>query len=211
MRQFIIATCCFFCCCAAHAQSTGDQTNKKGRHKREHITTPPVCYVGSGTGINNPSGFLGFDASIPIAKTVTLDGGAGASTWGNKLFVGAKYYLRPYQRGWAFGGGLTFNSGMDDFKPRLDTRYGRQRVALNLAPQTNIFLGVYHYWTLGRNHNRFYLHFGRSIRLTEVRYTQLAGYPLTEKSDHVLRTIAPGGFMAGLGFSFAIHNRHTNL
>jgi hypothetical protein len=193
------------------ANANAQQTDKK-ESKKEYRSKPPVCYIGFSMGINNPSGALGFDVNIPLTKNVTLDGGAGTSTWGNKLYVGGKYYLRAPQRGFAFGGGLTFNSGADNFKSRLETAYGnRQMVTLNLKSQTNIFLGAYHYWTLGRNQNRFYLELGRSIPLTGVHFEQINGNPITENSRKAVNILAPGGFMGGFGFSFALYNKHNGM
>lgn len=194
--------------------ASGQQDNKKASNKKEYRSTPPVCYIGFSMGIDNPCGALGFDVNIPLTKTVTLDGGAGTSTWGNKLYVGAKYYLRSPQRGFAFGGGFTFNSGADNVKARLETVYnGRQNVTLSLKSQTNIFLGVYHYWTLGRNNNRFYLELGRSVPLSGIHYEQLNVYgnPINQNSRNIIEMKAPGGFMAGFGFSFALYNKHNGM
>ncbi|PQJ11058.1 hypothetical protein CJD36_013900 [Flavipsychrobacter stenotrophus] len=203
--------------CLLLSLSTGaiaQQTNSKENTKKQYRSKPPVCYIGFSMGINNPSGVLGFDVNIPLTSNVTLDGGAGTSTWGNKLYVGGKYYLRSPQRGFAFGGGLTFNSGADNFKTRLETIYNdRQEVTLNLKSQANIFLGAYHYWTVGKYNNRFYLELGRSIPLTGVHFEQINvnGNPITENSHKAVNILAPGGFMFGFGFSFALYNKRSGM
>lgn len=215
MKQLFSLLICTTLFTAVHAQ---DATSGNNEPKKEHTSRTqnkgrlPVCYIGFSMGINNPAGILGFDVNIPLAPTVTLDGGAGTSTWGNKLYVGGKYYLRSPQRGLAFGGGLTFNSGVDNFKTELETmHYNRRNVTLSLKSQTNIFLGINYYWTLGRNNNRFYLEAGRSVPLGGIHYEQLNvnGDPISNNSRKVINVLAPGGFMAGFGFSFGLYNRHN--
>ena len=210
MKEIIPLFICLALYGNIYAQS--DNRTKPKMAGIENTGKPPKCYIGFSSGVNNPAGIIGIDVNIPLAQNITLDGGGGNSTWGNKLYLGGKYYLRPLQRGWAFGGGLTFNSGIDNFKTQLETVYGKSTVMLSLKPQTNIFLGAYYYWTLGRKHNRIFLGLGRSVRLKEVNYTQLNNYgnTLTANSDRVVRFLAPGGFMITSGFSFAIHNRHIN-
>lgn len=188
-----------------------EATTGTAETKRPNKTAgAPVCYIGFSLGVNNPSGIVGFDFNIPLAPHVTLDAGAGPSTWGNKLYIGSKYYLRPVQRGWAFGGGITFNSGNENLKTRINTINGRSEVTLALKPQTNIYISAYHYWTIGRRHNRFFLELGRSVHITQVKYTNLRGPELTSDSDRVLKRLAPGGTMIGAGFSFGLYNRHSS-
>lgn len=215
MKQLATLLICLTLFVNAQAQqqdnnSTGKR--KKEKHNKDYKSLPPACYIGFSMGTNNPAGIIGLDVNIPLTQVVTLDGGAGTSTWGNKLYVGSKYYLRSPQRGWAFGGGLTFNSGIENFKHNLETRNGsREKVTLSLKPQTNIYLGIYHYWSLGRNQNRFYMNFGWSVSPGGVRYKQLNGPQISDRSHRLIDALSPGGFVAGLGFSFALYNRHTNM
>ncbi len=195
----------------SHGQSVTATVQEEGQ-KQEHVAKkrgkPPVCYIGTSTGMNNPTGVLGLDFNIRLADKVTLDAGAGVSTWGNKLFVGSKYYLKPFQRGFAFGGGLTFNSGQDNRTARLETVNGRQRVTLMLKPQANIYVAAYRYWNLGRRYNRFFVDLGWSVPLLTHRYEELHGSPpLTAKGRQREEMRAPGGLMFGAGFSFALHGK----
>lgn len=167
----------------------------------------PAIYLGLSAGMNNAPGFVGFDLNIPVSRHVSADAGMGASTWGNKLFFGAKYYLKPHCRGWAFGGGTTFNSGQENRKMKLETVNGRENVTLQLKPQSNAYLAAYHYWTLGRRHNRFYLEAGSSIPLHECHYQVVYGDQLTNRSDDRVKKFCPGGLMAGAGFSFSIRTK----
>jgi hypothetical protein len=171
------------------------------------IKKSPASYIGFSSGINNSAGLIGLDFNAPLAKNVTLDAGIGPSTWGNKLFVGSKYYLKSRQRGFAFGGGVTFSSGQENRTARLETISGRERVTLTLKPQMNIFAGAYHYWTLGNKNNRFFTGVGWSVPVTHCRFTQVYGTPLSERGKTMEKRRAPGGLMLSLGFSFAISRR----
>ncbi len=213
MKQFILTltVCCMCLSGFAQQSNTDNNTPQKEEKKAQKPSKPPVCYIGLSGGSNNPAGIIGFDINIPLSSYVTLDGGTGPSTWGNKLYVGSKFYLRPQQRGWAFAGGLTFSSGVENMKKRLETINGRQEVTLSLKAQTNIYIGVYHYWTMGRRYNRFFVNFGGSVPLTSQHYHEIYGAPLTDRSHRFIDRMAPGGLMAGLGFSFSLYNRHGTL
>ena len=212
MKKLFSIFICLTLCTYAFAQQSTDKNNAQTQSgkRKERNQKPPACYIGIGLGMNHPSGVFGFDFNIPVSNYVTIDAGAGTSTWGNKLFAEVKYYLKPMQRGWAFGGGLTFSSGQDNFKARLETQYyGRQRVTLALKPQANIFAGIYHYWTLGRSHSRFYVDLGWSVPLHEAQFDRKYGPALSTNGVRSVKFISPGGLMGGLGFSFALH-RHSN-
>lgn len=172
-----------------------------------HHFSAPVCYIGFGLGTNNPSGIIGFDFSVVLDPQVTLDGGAGTSTWGNKLYVGAKYYLKTPQRGWGFGGGLTFNSGNENVKMRAHTVNGVREVTLVFKPQTNIYVAATHYWTIGRKYNRFFMELGYSVPVSTPQYDQLYGPALSSRGNRIIKILEPGGIVAALGFSFALYNR----
>ncbi len=192
----------------------GDTTLAYGNNvtKNRKPAKPPVCYLGLSTGINNAPGVFGLDFNIRLGNFVTLDAGVGPSTWGNKIYAGAKYYLKEAHRGWALGGGLTYNSGVESMKLRLNTIYGtRERVALSLKPKDNAFVAIYHYWTLGRKYNRFYVDLGKSVPLHPPHYHELYGDPLTDRASQDIKRLAPGNFMGGMmigaGFSFGLYRK----
>ena len=207
MKNLILTISTLLCFGLVHAQDA-DNTQKA---KKTDATQKPVCYIGFGGGLNNPCGIFGFDFNIALAPHVTLDAGAGTSTWGNKLYVGSKYYLDEPQRGWAFGGGLTFNSGIENMKLKdMETVNGKREVILNLKPQTNIYVAASKYWKLGRRNNRFFLTMGYSVPMKTVKYQQTFGPELTDTGERVIKTLAPGGLMFGWGFSFALYNKHSS-
>jgi hypothetical protein len=122
------------------------------------------------------------------------------------MYLGGKYYLKPCHRGWAFGGGVTFNSGMAESERQLETLgsgpSGSENVTLELFPQVNMFASAYKYWNLGKNNNRIYLQLGWSIPFTVDKFQQLTGTPLTPTSADIMRFTSPGGLIVAVGFSF---------
>ncbi len=184
-----------------------------GMHLKLHYVTPatqpvpkaPVCFIGFGSGINNSAGILGLEFNLSLAKHVTLDAGVGPSTWGNKLFIGSKYYLRSPQRGFAFGGGFTFNSGQENRTAKLETINGPQRVTLTLKPQLNAFAAAYKYWRLGKRNNRFYTGLGWSAPVMHHHIKEVYGSPLSQKGRDRENKRSPGGLMLCFGFSFALY------
>jgi hypothetical protein len=169
-------------------------------------TRSPVLYATLSTGINNNTGILGFNFELPIEKYISLELGAGASSWGSKLYLGGKYYLQPRQTGWAFGTGLTYNTGISHYQQNMETIDGNGPVELKLNAQTNLLFAAYRYWNIGKHYNRFFLELGWSVSLNgEDKYEQVYGPPLTQKSADVMNLISPGGLIIGAGFSFGVH------
>ena len=205
----LVASALWGSACAQQADTTISRHSKK---KHDTPTKPPACYIGLSTGMDNPSGYFGLDFNIRLGNYITLDVGAGPGTWGNKLYLGGKYYLRENQQGWALSGGFTFSSGLETINLRLPTIYNNtEKVALTLKPENNAFIAVYHYWKLGRKHNRFFVDFGKSIGLHPEHFHQKNGDPLTNEARERVRNLCPGQFLGGLmvgtGFSFALYRK----
>ncbi len=211
MRHYLLVLVALVMCSAAYAQQADTAASPVSKKKHVKPAKPPVCYIGFSSGMNNTTGFLGLDFNIRVNKFVTLDAGAGPSTWGNKLYLGGKYYLQKAHRGWALAGGFSFSSGEENMHVTAATYYGTERVHLALRPQTNAFIGVYRYWTLGKKYNRIFVHAGKSIALHPVRFHETYGDPLTEDAKRQIRNMSPGGFLGGLtlggGFSFGLYRK----
>ena len=181
--------------------------------KHAKPSRPPACYLGLSTGINNAPGYFGLDFNIVLSKFVTLDAGVGPCTWGNKLYVGSKYYLKENHRGWALGGGFTYSSGVENIKLRLNTIYGdRQKVSLALKPEDNLFVAISRYWNLGRKYNRFYVTLGKSVPLQPPHFHEFQGQPpITDQARQNVKRLAPGNFIngiiVGVGFSFGLYRK----
>ena len=214
MIKYLLIILLAMCCYTGYAQEKRPPSDERimYRHNEEKamgLGTPPFSYIGFSSGLNNPAGAIGFDFDIPVHRYLVLGVGGGFSSWGNKLHLDAKYFFRQHQRGWALGGGFTFNSGDNKFITRpLQTNAGiKEKVSLDLKVQRNVFFAVYHYWNLGRRYNRFFAGLGWSVPLVERKFIQLSGDNLTNKSAKRIDLFAPGGPMLSLGFSFGLHHR----
>lgn len=183
------------------------QTRKKGPLVRPNKC--PSVYLSTSSGLNNNTGLIGFSFDVPIDKYLSVEAGAGISSWGEKIFVGGKYYLQPCQRGWAFGTGITYNTGLQGYQADMETIYNggpTETVQLNLHPQTNILFAAYRYWNLGKHYNRFYIELGWSVPLTGGnKYEQVYGDPLSPRANTTINLLSPGGLIAAAGFSFGVH------
>jgi len=185
-----------------------DKPSKKEAVKPK-ISRPLRCpnfYIGVSTGLNNNIGLLGICFDVPVGKNYSVDGGVGISTWGYKFAASGKYYLQPCQRGWAFGAGVTYSTGLQNTQQNLEnTNNVTEEVGLNLHPQTNIFLAAYRYWNLGQKYNRVYLELGWSAPLTSgSRFDQVSGEPINATSVSTMNLLSPGGLIIGFGFSFGV-------
>jgi len=181
------------------------QRNRNG--KDQAPARAPLFFVGTSTGMNNPTGVLGVDLEFPIAHDFSIAAGVGISTWGTKTTVEGKYFYRHRRRRSAIGFGLTHNSGLVNYSETLNTvYYGSAPVIMDLYPQTNLFVGFYRYYRLGRRANRFYVDAGYSFSLTGgAKYDVTNGYVLTNSADANIRLLCPGVLMIGCGFDFGFY------
>lgn len=165
---------------------------------------PSKVYFDVSTGINNPGSMVGLGADFHVDKNVSIDAGVGLlSTWGYKLYAGGKYFLQPNHKGSAFSGGITYNTGLPEFHIDLQTQSGTtENVQLDLASQVNVFVAWYRYWQLGKHNNRFYFTAGYSVATSNHKFTQTGGSKISTASATVMKRLAPGGLMVGIGFSF---------
>lgn len=161
-------------------------------------------YIDLSTGINNNGGLLGGGVDVHVADDISLIGGVGLmTTWGYKAYTGVKCYLKPCHMGWAFGGGLTYNTGIPAYTQPMDTQNGtKEDVTLDLLPQANVYAAAYKHWRLGRNNNRIYLQLGVTRSLMNTKFRQTAGPAITATEANIMKALSPGGIIIGLGFSF---------
>ena len=142
-----------------------------------------------------------------MSKNISIDAGPGTGTWGDKVYAGVKYYLKPCHRGFAFGTGLTYCPGVYHHWYNVKTIYGNtENAKFNKNPQANILFAAYKYWNLGKKYNRVYAELGYSVRLTAgSKFTQLSGYPISDRSANSFNSNAPGGPILAIGISFGVH------
>lgn len=208
MKKLTVTFCSLVLAVSALAQDAAEPPKKETK-KKDPVARPvkgPPFYLTTGTGVNNNYGLIGLVFDVPVQKYFSIEGGGGISTWGTKIGLSGKYYMKEYERGWAFGFGLTYSSGRKTVTTNMETIYGNENVTIDFNPQTNLFLAAYHYWNLGKRRNRFYLEGGWSAALSGGdKFKQVAGDPLSDNSTRALNFIAPGGLIVGVGFSFAIY------
>jgi len=207
MKKSLLTVVVLLFCFYSQAQ-TNDGTERKpvkNVHKKGDKGKPPALYITTSTGLNNNTGIIGLNLELPVSPNISIEAGAGIGSWGNKVYAGAKYYLRPHHLGWALGVGITHNSGLSDFTDNLSTIYGStESVTLDLYPVTNMYFAAYRYWKLGQGANRFFLELGYSVAFTNDKFDQTSGDPIDQNAINTMNLISPGGLIAAVGFSFAI-------
>lgn len=207
MRKILLSLIIASCCTAVFAQDNEGPTSTYDGRQRGRDRQDRTCrklYLDLGTGINANTSLLGGGVDFHLSQDISLNAGVGLlSSWGMKFYFGGKGYLKPCHKGWAFGAGATYNTGINSFLTKTETLSGQQTVELQLLPQATVYGSAYKYWGLGRNSkSRFYLQLGLSQSVTPKKFNQLSGPPITATSASIIRWIAPGGVIIGLGFSF---------
>lgn len=207
MRKVLLSALCLFSCLASFAQEDSrEPANYDGaqRSKNNREKNCSKLYLDLGTGINANTSLLGGGVDYHITQDISLNAGIGLlSTWGSKFYFGGKGYLKPCHKGWAFGAGATYNTGISNLSTKVETINGQQLVELELLPQANLYAAAYKYWGLGRGRkSRFFMQLGISKSVTQKKFNQLSGPPITSDAAAVYRLLSPGGIIVGLGFSF---------
>ena len=163
----------------------------------------PKFYLGIGTGMNSYTGLIGFSGNLRIYDRLFIQGGLGIGSWGGKMTIGLRYDL-SYQKGWSYGIGFSSCSGLTDFKTELELASGeKQKVTMDCLQAYTINLKATHNWKLGKK-NTFYLEGGYAIPLQSSPWRIKDGSVLSSTSIAVMKMIAPGGLLIGLGFTFAL-------
>lgn len=177
--------------------------------KKDHVRLDrgPAIYITTSTGINNNTGIVGFNFELPVNERVAIDAGPGFGTWAYKVYAGAKYYLKPAQRGFAFGAGFTYAVGEHRMRHLETSIYGNTTESIyQQNPRTNVLFAAYRYWSLGEQYNRLYAQLGWSIPLSGGdKITQISGPRMSENSIRRRESLAPGGPILAIGISFGVH------
>jgi len=200
MHKLIPATLAMICCFRSLAQTNQEE----GRlTPRINIRCAKV-FFDLNTGINNNGGLLGIGTDVHVADDISFCGGLGLVTsWGFKIYGGIKCYAKPCHKGWALGCGITYSTGAADYRRKMETQSGaKEMVDLRLIPQANLYAALYHHWAVGHKNNRIYMQLGWSQPANPRKFEQLEGNPISSNAAALVRFVAPGGPVAGLGFSF---------
>jgi hypothetical protein len=206
MRNFILL---FVLCWSSATFAQTEKTPENAQPQSSKNLIDDGFSLGLAGGINNPCGLMGVNGEFPSLGAVSIGFGLGVSTWGDKFYIDVKHYMKPSHLGWAFGGGISYNSGLNNFTTDMQTIYNTtEQVTLNLKPQTNLFAAAYRYYKIGRGYNRFYYLLGFTIPLTaRGNYEQIDGTPISNNAQQVLQLLSPGGLMIGAGFNFSLKSR----
>lgn len=166
-----------------------------------------VIYIATSTGINNNTGIIGFSFELALNDRLYIDAGPGTGTWGNKVYGGIKYFLKPGHKGFAFGAGLTYCPGVHHGTYDIQTVYGNnEQVELNKNPQSNILFAAYKYWKIGQRSNRLFAELGWSAQLSAGdKITQVTGDQISEHTTRAISSEAPGGPVLAFGVLFGLH------
>jgi hypothetical protein len=197
------------CIISMHLFGQDNKAPVEDKKKKEEIRPDhgPLLYITTSTGVNNNTGIVGFNFELPVNEKVTIDAGPGTGTWGYKFYAGAKYYLKPAQRGFAFGVGIAYCPGVNRDRHDLETIYGNsETIDYNKNPQTLALFTVYKYWSIGRKYNRIFVETGWSMLLSNRdKITQLSGDPISNKDMDGLNSGIENGPVFALGISFGLH------
>lgn len=168
--------------------------------------TLPVVYLGIGTGVNNYCGMLGVGIDIKCIDRLFLRVGGGIGSWGYKITGGIKHE-RKHKKGWTFSALYSLNTGLKNFKFKLETVSGQvpvtKEVTLDLLQATCITLSTGYNWVFKKK-NKFFLEFGYSVPIEAEPYKVTDGSVLTDNSKNALKFSQPGGIVFGLGLLFGL-------
>jgi hypothetical protein len=209
MKRLVLSALATIFCMQVMAQAPAPE-NKEPRtevNTKKHSRHAAV-YFNLSTGINNNAGMLGIGLEVPVVDQFSVEAGLGSGSWGRKYYFCTKYYLRPSLKGWAFGPGFSYCPGISKYTINLETVYSdSEPVDMHLDPQTNIFVGAYNNWRLGRRNNRIYLQLGYSVPLGPAKFYELYGDPITDNSRNTMKLLSPGGLIVAFAFSFGAGGR----
>ena|SRR5688572_4966927 len=168
-------------------------------------------YLGFGGGLNNYLGVAGISGEYRMAPKITVFGGLGLGSWGNKASVGLRYYS-DYPQRWALGAGLSFSGGLEDLKLEMPEgtivgKNGDTEVLFNLKSAATFNLSANRYWFINtKKTNRFNLELGYAIPLGNRRFEVVDNaYQLTRDGLYFMDIMQPGGINLGIGLSFGLN------
>ncbi len=183
---------------------------KRKDEYRERPADCPVAYITTSTGFNNNTGGLGISVDVPMNEKFSAEGGIGVGSWGGKFFGGIKYRTKPCQRGWAFGLGLAYCTGLGQSNDSLLTVNGiKENVEYKDNPLFAMSLMAYKYFNIGKKYNRFYLQSGVSFPLGGEKITQISGSPIDKQIVNNIGSRLQSAPILAVGVSFGIQPRGT--
>jgi hypothetical protein len=185
------------------------QRSKFDQDKNKDLYATTTWFGGS-MGINSYSGALGANFEQLFNNNLTIHGGAGIGTWGNKYALGIRRY-RNYPLKSSFSVGISAATGYRDIEFLISAR----RLSNNIVVDTTLNITMYpaaslnfswgYFFKIG-NKSRMNIDLGYSLRTSPNRPYRIntPGYGTTEVSDFIMRILSPGGIILHIGFSFGM-------
>lgn len=161
----------------------------------------PVFYIGLNSGLNSYSGIFGVGANVRLIDNAFVEGGAGIGSWGYKFSGGIRYDFRARN---TFGIGVNYTTatGLRDMELDMELYDGSTRkVVLDLYSNSTVDIKGRFSINAGQIH-KFYVELGYAIPVKDNNWGIKNGAIISSTSRDALEFIAPGGFIAGIGFMF---------
>ncbi|MFA9214613.1 MAG: hypothetical protein ACEQSR_12320 [Candidatus Methylacidiphilales bacterium] len=169
----------------------------------------PAFYLGTGTGINNNCGAVGFKLGIRLNNKMILDAGVGLGTWGSKTSLGLVFNAIN-KNAWCPFLSISRASGLENIKLDLEVKdqfdkTSEKNIELNINPATTFNIGVQRQW-IRKSGNRMVLDLGFSI-LVDGGSHEMLDYTnqLTNDGKKKLNAFRPGGLMIGFSYNFGVN------
>lgn len=166
-------------------------------------------YLGVGTGINSPSGFLGLRFDGQVSDKLVLGVGAGLSTWGYKVSFNAQLKTPS---NWCPMLSFAHNTGATNVPLEIQEEVGAtvvsKTVNFDLDGLNSLSFGVEKQWFTPRG-NRLGLTLGYAILVTSGGYYRTvnpaeANSYDRQATDLAFRIVAPGGIIVGFNYCFKL-------
>jgi hypothetical protein len=177
-------------------------------HAQESAAPEKTTYLGFGTGLNNNCGLIGLNLEQFVAERFSFIGAAGIGSWGNKIAIGARYYLNG-KTGKALGISYSSATGLNNFEPdNVKIIQNGQEVdskaKFNLLPVQQINVTWIRTWQVGKT-NRMGIELGYSINISGEDNVSGQDVPkLTDESRDNFNILQPGGLIFGFSFNFGL-------
>jgi hypothetical protein len=113
-------------------------------------------------------------------------------------------YDMDYRKGWYYGLGYSYCSGLKHVKVDLELATGKTKeVTIDCLNASVVNITIGRFWSINRN-NVFYTEVGYAIPMKSSPWKVTDGSVLSSRSKSVLNATKPGGIIFGIGFLFGI-------
>lgn len=169
----------------------------------------PVFYLGTGTGLNNICGAVGFKLGIRLNNKMILDAGVGVGTWGSKTSLGLVFNAIN-KNAWCPTLSISRANGRENAEVKVEVTdqfnsNSKKNINLNLNPATCFNIGLQRQW-IRKSGNRMVLDLGFSI-LVDGGSHEVLDYTnrITDDGKRMLNIFRPGGLIVGFSYNFGVN------